>query len=156
LGTLFAPLGCVSFVKDPANLSVTFTLTNCSGIWGLARVSGVLVATYATITTPAGAPALQVDVDGHDLKLRAAKVSYHARAIVTGTGLARAMDWDGTLNGTTARGRPFDRSAKWTVEWTIGQSCIKLNGSAVGELGGRVIQTSVSNYQRCRGECPQA
>jgi hypothetical protein len=152
----FAPAGCLSVATDATSHVVTYALAACFGPWGLARVTGTITATYSLTTATDGSSVLAIDVTGDALHLNRATVSYHATATVTANGLARAMTWSGDLSGTTARGRALQRSANWNATWTVGESCVRLDGSADGEVGSRGFSTTVTDYVRCKGECPQA
>lgn len=148
----FLPSNCLTVKKDATNRKVTYTLDTCSGPWGLFRVSGTVVATYSQ--APGGG--IQIDVDGTGLKVNRATADYHAAALITASGLDRTMTWNGQLTGLTARGRAFERSASWTVTWSVGGSCVTIDGEAKGTVLKRSIDTKVEKYVRCRGECPEA
>ncbi len=152
----FTPQSCITADADVAALRVKYTLSRCTGPWGLVKVSGVVSVVYASSTN-----GLALDVTGTSLEFdisRAShgKASLHATATATSHGGARKMKWNATLDGTTARGNAFARTADWDVEWRVGQSCIALDGTAQGQVKGRGLNTHVSNYQRCQGECPAA
>lgn len=148
----FLPSGCLTVTKDATNRKVTYALDGCTGPWGLLRVSGSVVATY----TQTASGATQVEVDGAGLRYNRATADYHATAVLTASGLSRTMTWQGALTGVTARGRAFKRTASWTMLWSVGASCVELDGNAEGTVLGRPIDTTVQHYVRCRGECPEA
>jgi len=150
----FTP-GCMTASGDGAN-RLTFVLDGCTGPWGLARVSGTVVATYDVATAADGTTTLSVDVSSDALHLDRATARYHATASVIANGLAREMKWTGDLDGTTARGRALARTATWDAKWNVGESCMTLGGSTSGEVGARGFSTTVSGYVRCKHECPRA
>ena len=152
----FAPAGCLTVTTDAARDQATYVFDACSGPWGLVHVMGTVVATYTTVTTPAGAPAIHIDAVGTALHLRRATADYHASATIVTSGIARAMSWTGELSGVTARGRAFQRSAAWDVRWRIGEACVDIDGTAKGDVRGRSFVTTVRHYARCRDACPQA
>jgi hypothetical protein len=152
----FAPAGCLNVTSDTASHTVTYALDECAGPWGLARVSGTVVATYAMTTASNGGMVLTIAASSEALRFDRATASWHATASVTASGLAREMAWDGTLSGTTARGRAFTRTAEWDAKWSVGDSCVSLAGTAEGDVGARAIATTVRGYVRCRHECPLA
>ena len=152
----FAPAGCATVTKDSVNRRVTYVFDACSGPWGLVHVSGTVIASYTSVTTPAGGAAVHIDAVGTALRLKRAVVDYHASATLSTSGVSREMTWSGELSGVTARGRPFRRSAQWDVRWRIGEACVAIDGSATGDVKGRTFFTTVRHYQRCRGACPQA
>jgi hypothetical protein len=156
--SLFIPEGCVTVLPDPTNNQVTYAFNQCTGPWGLVKVSGTIVAHYTDV-----ANGLQIDVGGvqigtpAEIYLNRAIARYQATATVSGVAghpLERSMTWSGTLDGTTARGRGFTRSANWTVGWRLGDSTVSLSGSAEGDVAGRVLKTEVTDYVKSRGECP--
>ena len=98
---------------------------------------------------------LVLDFVGTQLKINRALADWSAHAEITaGRAGAREMVWTGQFSGTTARGRAFARTNKKTVAWTIGQSCVMVNGTSDGDVTGRKIHTDVISYSRCKGECP--
>lgn len=152
----FTPQSCIVADTDLTALSVKYTLSGCTGPWGLVKVSGVVTVVYAS-----GADGLALDVTGSSLEFDTSRPSHgraslHATATATSNGGAREMKWNATLDGTTARGNAFSRTADWDVEWQVGESCIALDGAAQGEVKGRALNTHISNYRRCQGECPAA
>lgn len=156
--------GCMTVTKDTTGHSATYALNGCTGIWGLVGVSGTLEASYSTSTVtldggtgPTDAIAIDVVNQGNLLLRNATATTYDAKATFWATSLVnRGMQWSGNLAGTTARGRPFQRTASWEMTWTVAGSCITLNGATNGTVESRSISTLVTNYQRCRGECPAA
>jgi hypothetical protein len=154
--SFYFPSQCL-VVTRPAQNRVQYVFDDCTGPWGILHVTGTLVATLTD--TAAG---LQIDVgDGiggpATLHFNKAVAAYQATALVTsGGGLKRSMTWTGALDGTTARGRAFSRSASWTIGWTIGESCVSIDGSAEGDVTGRKLKTVVARYSRCRGQCPSS
>ena len=66
------------------------------------------------------------------------------------------MTWKGQFFGTTARGRAFSRTNDKVIEWTIAQSCVRVNGSSEGDVTGRPLHTDVIRFSRCKFQCPAA
>ncbi len=154
-GASFVPAGCLTVASDPTSHTATYTLDRCFGPWGLARVSGIVTATYA-LSTVGGASVLHIDASSDSIRFDKATATYHATATVTARDLDREMAWSGEITGTTARGRALHRIAHWDAKWSVGQSCVRLDGSADGDVTGRGLTTTVSGYVRCKGECPRA
>ncbi|MGH7284373.1 MAG: hypothetical protein ACRELY_22830 [Polyangiaceae bacterium] len=152
----FAPQSCVTTQTDAANLAVNYTLLDCTGPWGLAKISGTLKVVYAAVTG-----GISLDVTGTGLQFNAdaphhGSADLHATATVTASGSAREMTWNASLTGTTARGNALSRTASWDMKWRVGESCIALDGSAEGAVADRTLKTEVDDYQRCADECPAA
>jgi len=152
----FFTAGCLRTRVDAAQKTAVHDLTDCGGPWGLVHVTGTVTLIYESVTTPDGRPALRVDVSGTGLKLNRSIADYNATAVIAADGLAREMHWTGHIAGTTARGRAYTRDADWTVRWTAGEPCIALDGTATGTVMNRTIQTTVSDYRRCKNDCPAA
>jgi hypothetical protein len=135
----------------PERREVTYAFDGCTGPWGLLRLTGTVIARYSQT-----ASGLMVEVTADDMRANRATVDYRATATIRGDAAGnRTMVWKGQLGGSTARGRAFQRTTDWTVRWTLGNSCIALDGQAEGNLTGRPIRTKVEDFHRCRGECPQ-
>jgi hypothetical protein len=169
VSSFFTPQSCISATQDIANSTVTYTLgangIPCTGPWGLAGIQGTVVVVYSKAQN-----GIQLAITGTDLAYNVRRPS-HATANLTATATltapttsvdggslvgARELTWTGSLNGMTARGNPFSRTANWVTDWRVGESCVSLNGSATGDVDGRDLKTTVSNYQRCLGTCPAA
>lgn len=152
----FQPQSCVTTETDTVNLRVKYTLSGCTGPWGLVKISGVVDVTYAAVDG-----GLSLDVTGSGLQFNGeqshhASADLHATATVTANGSAREMTWNATLNGTTARGNAFSRTANWDTKWRVAGTCIALDGSAEGTVDDRTLKTEVDGYQRCLDSCPAA
>lgn len=152
----FEPQSCVTTETDAVNLHVKYTLSGCTGPWGLVKITGVVDVTYASVDG-----GLSLDVTASGIQFNAeqphhASADLHATATVTADGSAREMTWNATLTGTTARSNAFSRTANWDTKWRVGGTCISLDGSAEGTVDDRTLKTEVDNYQRCLGSCPAA
>jgi hypothetical protein len=159
VGSFFTPQSCISATQDVATSTVTYTLGEngiaCSGPWGLAGIEGTVIVVYSKAEN-----GIKLDITGNGLAFNSRRPS-HATANLTATATlttpsvgARELNWTGSLTGMTARGNAFSRTATWVTDWRVGESCVSLNGSANGDVDGRDLTTTVSNYQRCLGTCP--
>lgn len=152
----FLPAGCVTSALDANDhATVIHTFDACTGPWGLTRFSGTLTVHHEA-TTQDGVAALKLDVTGSQITFRKGTADFHATAIVSADGASRHMVYDAQLSGTTSRGRALSRTVTWDETWQLGEQCITLNGETDGSVNSRDIKTTVTNYQRCRGECPAA
>ncbi len=151
----FLPLGCLTTTVDTKAATVVHKFDDCTGPWGLAHVTGTVTVVYST-GVENGAPLLKLDLRGDALKLRRATVSLHDTATLVATGASREMTFTSDAQGTTARGRTFQRKGSRDVKWTVGDACLLANGTTEGDVAGRSLITTLTNYQRCRGECPAA
>jgi hypothetical protein len=115
------------------------------------HISGVVTVSYSQ---PA-ANEIVIDYVGNDLHVNKAFVNWTAHSDITAaTALARHMVWSAKLTGTTARGRPLQRSNTMTLDWVFGQECVKVQGKSDGNLTSVEVHTDVIDFQRCGGQCP--
>ncbi len=146
-GAVLMPAGCA--VGRVQGASVTWTLTSCTGPYGLVNANGTLVATYSA-RTPTG---FTVRVTG-DLTLNRARVQPDATAIVTVAGTSRTARVTVNGHGTGPRGVAYQNSGSYTATWD--GSCLGLDGSVTTSGGGASGTVTFANYRRCRGRCPAA
>ncbi|MBI2392626.1 MAG: hypothetical protein HYV09_23780 [Deltaproteobacteria bacterium] len=158
----FQPTSCVTSTRA-ANV-VTWTFTDCQGPFGLAQLSGKLIATY-TARAPSS---LEVVIKSEGLKLASAEgvslvradVSIDATAIltITATG-AQNIRWQG-LYTVTLPAKRIDHQAAY--ELTKAAECIQLGGTATTTLndarGKRGVTTTLTGYERCgvQRACPNS
>jgi hypothetical protein len=148
---LYFPKGCLTVASDDAAKTVTYDFADCAGPNGIFRLRGRVVATYAT------APGtLTLDLVGHDLQVNRSAVDWTAHATITAAGLARSMHWQGTLSGTTARGKTFSRTNTKNVAWRFGERCYAVSGVSEGKVRDRFLRTEITDFRRCQGACPEA
>jgi len=148
---LYFPKGCLAVTSNDAAKSVTYDFTGCAGPNGIFNITGRVVATYVT------APGmLTLDLVGNDLRVNRSVVDWTAHAEISAAGLARQMDWKGTLSGTTARGKTFSRTNTKTVTWRFGERCYGVSGVSEGNVRDRYLRTEISDFRRCQGACPEA
>ena len=148
---LYFPKGCLTVTNDDAARSVTYDFAGCVGPNGIFNITGRVVATYAT------APGmLTLDLVGNDLHVNRSVVDWTAHADISSAGLARQMDWKGTLSGTTARGKTFSRTNTKTVTWRFGERCYGVSGVSEGNVRDRYLRTEIADFRRCQGACPEA
>jgi hypothetical protein len=153
---LYFPTNCLTVTSDEAAKTVTYDFGNttdpsCAGRNGIFKITGRVVATYAT------APGLlTLDLVGSDLHVNRSSLDWSAHASISSAGLARQMTWQGTLEGTTARGRTFSRTNTKTVTWRFGERCYGVNGVSEGNVRGRFLRTEITDFRRCQGACPEA
>jgi hypothetical protein len=148
---LYFPKGCLTVTSDSAARTVTYDFAGCAGPNGIFKITGRVVATYAT------APGmLSLDLVGNDLQINRSSVDWSAHADISSTGLDRQMTWQGTLSGTTARGKTFSRTNTKTVTWRFGERCYGVSGVSEGNVRDRFLRTEITDYRRCQGACPEA
>lgn len=152
---IYFPRGCLAVTSDTAAKTATYTFgvggRGCSGPRGLFNITGEVKVKYSATES-----ALHLDVVATKLTINRATVDWTASADVTADGVKRTMTWKAQLSGATARERNFGRTTDSKIEWSIGEPCLGLSGTSVGDVRGRSIRVDVSNFRRCRGGCPEA
>jgi len=148
---LYFPKGCLTVTSDDAAKTVTYDFAGCAGPNGIFKITGRVVATYAT------APGmLTLDLVGNDLQVNRSTVDWTAHAAISSAGLAREMHWQGTLSGTTARGKTFSRTNTKVVTWRFGERCYGVSGVSEGKVRDRFLRIEIADFRRCQGACPEA
>lgn len=144
----FTPSSCVTAVQSGA--TVTYTLTNCTGRFGLVSVSGIVVAKYSRV---AGG-AVQVLVTSTGLKANRATIDVNATVTVTQAGATKTASVVSSASGTGPRGITVTRNGTYSVTYDTTSECATVNGTWATTSGARQSSTTVSNYARCKGACP--
>lgn len=148
----FLPAGCLTVTSDEAAKTTTYTFASCTGPYGLITLNGSVALAY----TQRGAT-VDATITAAGFQVNGATIDWDVAASVqAGAAGARTMTWSGTIAGTTAKGRALSRQNDKVFTWTAGGSCIGIDGISTGNLSGRSLEIDVSNYQRCKGECPEA
>ncbi len=148
---LYFPKGCLTVASDDAAKTVTYDFADCAGPNGIFRIRGRVLATYAT-----GPGMLTLDLVGNDLQVNRSTIDWSAHAAISAAGLARSMHWQGTLSGTTARGKTFSRTNTKDVAWRFGERCYAVSGTSEGKVRDRFLRTEITDFRRCQGACPEA
>ncbi len=146
----FSPAGCA--VATRAGSQVTYVLTNCTGPYGLVKVSGTLVATYARVLS--NSSAVQVTITGTGLKANQATLDVNATVLATQTGTVKKAEVKSTANGTGPRGVTLTRDGTYTVTFDSSSQCVTIDGAWQTSAGASTSTTTVSTYARCKGACP--
>ncbi len=148
---LYFPKGCLAVTSDDAAKTVTYDFADCAGPNGIFKIRGRVVASYTT------APGLlTLNLVGNDLQVNRSVVDWSAHAVISSAGLEREMLWQGTLSGTTARGKSFSRTNTKTVTWRFGERCYAVSGVSEGTVRDRFLRTEITDFRRCQGACPEA
>ena len=152
VGSWFPPAGCVQGTIDTTTKTATYVFNACTGPLGLVELDGTVNLTWAD--SPGS---LTVNYSAQGFKINRATIdSWKATAAVTASGSDRHMVYTAQLSGTTARGRTFTRSNDKTIDWTVGQPCVKVSGQSDGTILGVELRTTIDAFSRCAAECPQA
>lgn len=145
--------GCVTSTR---NLNVvTYVLLNCTGPYGLVKVSGTMVVTYTRQVDGS----IKADATGTGLKVNDGTLDLTATAIYSkdAAGLEHVVvNTHGV--GTGARGHTGDRVGNYTVTRDQTAGCVSLEGKWTTQWDGSRATTStqVTGLKKCSGACPAA
>lgn len=147
-GSVFQPAGCVQ--AQAMGARVTYAFTNCTGAYGLVRVSGTLQATFSEVTPTGRTIAVTGELQANGLTLRPS-----ATARVTFMGSTRLATVTIMGTGSTPRPSAFSNSGTYMSSWD--GSCLGLNGRVTNaSAAGGSVTVDITNYRRCRGGCPES
>jgi hypothetical protein len=150
VGTRFKPQGCAT--QSQMGATVTYTLTNCTGPYGLVKVTGTLTAVYSR----ASGGGVNVVITGTGVKANNATIDINSTVVATQTnGVKKAVV---TINagGTGPRGGSLTRSGAYTLTFDTVAECLTIDGSWMTGTARLGASTVVSGYKRCKGTCPTA
>ncbi len=149
---------CVT-VASAAALSI-YHFANCDGPYGLAKVNGDVAVSWASTS-----PTFHIEVSSSNLRVGNATISsWTATADVTASGSERTMIWQSSASGTVLvhqSARAFVRTIDATSTWTLGDSCIDIEGAAQGSIeksNGAIlhVNTRASAFVACAESCPNS
>lgn len=145
----FSPAGCA--VAEVQGTTVLYTLTDCTGPFGVARIDGSVQVTFSVASD-----GLHATIAGSGVSARGATLELDADALYTESGTARTLTVNTAGTATGPRGRQVERSGSYTVSWDAAAQCASLDGAWSTEAGARTWSTEVSGLQRCADQCPAA
>lgn len=143
--------GCVTATR---NLNVvTYVMVDCTGPYGLVKVSGTMVVTY----TRQADGSIKADAQGTGLKVNEGTLDLSAVAIYSknAAGLETAVvETHGT--GTGKRGNTGVRVGNYVVTRDQAASCVTLDGQWSTAWNGSkaTSSTEVSGLKKCAASCP--
>lgn len=149
-GQSFLPAGCATAAQDGS--TARFLFRNCRNTLGVSAIYGALTVRYEL--TPEGRlratlNALGLRAMGASLDL-GATVTYGAReSLIT-------ADVDTRTSGVGLRGLRLTRSGQYTLSWEPSTQCLGLDGTWATTVPSGTAETSLSDFRRCMGRCPQA
>ncbi len=145
--TDFEPSGCATV--SVSGTTVTWTFEDCTGRWGLARVSGSLTVDYRV--GPRGASA---EVSSSNLTLSGRPVSIQATVTRTSSGSSETLAADSQLTLETARLGSLDWSGQVSAEWEEGGDCVTLSGTWTAAYQAASWTVQATDFQVCASGCP--
>ncbi len=144
----FTPSSCVTAMQQGPK--VTYTLTNCTGRYGLVSVTGVVTAVYSR----AAGGGVDVVLTSTGLKANQATLDVNATVRATEAGSVRTAKVDSTTKGTGPRGTTLTHDGDYTVVYDRTTECLTVNGTWSTGVGTKSSTTTVTNFARCKGACP--
>ena len=139
--------GCVT--ATVASTSTTYHYANCDGVTGDVNVAWSI-----------SGPTFHADVSASSLVVGTVSLtSWSASADVTASGAQRTMVWQSSASGdVVVRGasRAFSRDVDATLAWTVGASCVDVEGQATGAIDAFHLATRTTSFVACDGACPNA
>jgi hypothetical protein len=145
--TWYQPSTCLT--ATAATNVATYTLTDCTGPWGLVHVTGSVIVTYTK-----QADGLHADANATGLLVDGATLNLDSQAVysVTGTTKTLVVATDG--GGTGRRGTRITRHGSYTLTWDTASMCGTLDGDWSTGVNGATWSTTMSGYRQCQGACP--
>lgn len=129
--------------------TVNYTFTDCAGPFGLARMSGVMRATWFDRS----ANGWTVQLNG-EVTIGRALHRTNTTAAVAFTDAARTAMVTVSGNGTGPRGTAYATSGTYTATWDAG--CVGIDGTLMVAAGRLRLTVTPNNWRGCRGACPAA
>lgn len=139
--------GCYVFTIDGD--TITYTLTDCRGPFGLVGVSGDVTITYRMTRSSIG-----FDITTSNLTIGEASVSYTINADVATD--ARNVSVDSMGSTTGRRGNSITYSGSYDLRYNASSECAGIDGSWSANARAAAWTTTVTNWQRCADRCPQS
>jgi len=145
----FQPAGCA--IVSVTGTTVTTTLANCTGRFGLLHVTGTIVSAFSDASD-----GVHVVATAHGLAINRATLDIDATAVITEQAGVRTIAVSTQGQGVGPRGHSFTRQGSYTIVRDLATSCIELDGQWQVDAAGLTRTTSVTGLHRCDGSCPSA
>jgi hypothetical protein len=147
LGARFTPASCLTVTPSATAIKAVFD--DCTGVSGLAHVTGELDLTVSLTTGG------EITVHGvsSNLKVAGADLNVDATATYSSQGSAHTLTVTTTGSGTGPRGHEVDHDGSYTVSWDSSSQCRSLMGAWSTELGSSTRSNEVDITQ-CGTGCP--
>ncbi|WP_437537682.1 hypothetical protein WME79_18755 [Sorangium sp. So ce726] len=145
----FRPAGCAT--AEVQGTTVTYTLNDCTGPFGVARIDGTVQVSYSL-----AADGLHATLAGDGVSARGATLDLDAEAVYTVNGSTKSLTVTTAGTAVGPRGHSIEREGSYVARWEAERSCLSLDGSWSTRAGARTWSTQVSGFERCVAECPAA
>jgi hypothetical protein len=145
--TALWPTGCATRAEDPVDPRVTHvTYNDCIGPFGLVHLDGEVVMTFS-----AGVGGgLHTALAGVSLTANGHPITYTATADIAIRGTTRRVEWQGSWTRVDALGATVVHTSDLNIDVDTVAACRTANGTAKTTVGGREVDTTISDYEVCR------
>lgn len=144
--TYYTPAGCV--VATASGATVSYTFNNCEGGYGLTSVSG---AVKLELSESNGQLAFMAT--STDLTVGGAPFILDMSGTATAAGTQRTVM---VRSHSRAPSQVDSRDVQITMSWEQGTGCVTLNGSGGSTRGDITTTSTITDYHRCVGQCPDS
>jgi hypothetical protein len=152
LGIYLQPAGCAVGTIDLAEPNrVSWEIDDCTGPFGFVTIHGTVEVVYTAI--PDG---IRAEYSGTGVKFNQATMDLDASSELTFVGQTRHRSVTTHSKGFGARGHEIEREGTYELSWDIATHCLRLDGTWESRVDNKRWTTSVSDWERCEGECPKA
>ena len=147
--TFWQPSGCVT--ASASGATVTYTLNDCTGPFGLVHVTGTVVIEYSLALD-----GIHAHATANDLMVNGATLDIDAQAVFSINNGTKRLAVTTSGNGTGPFGNAITRSGNYVLTWNAATSCLGLDGSWATTIGAHQWSTQVSAFSKCGAQCPAA
>lgn len=144
------PAGCLT--KTVVGSTVTYVFNNCTGRYGLVKVTGTITAVYSRAT----GGGIQVVATGKGMKANNVTFDLQATVKATQTGNVKKAEVVSDSTGSGPRGAAVVRQGNYTATYDAETGCVTLDGTWETTVALRKATTTVTNFKTCKGQCPAA
>lgn len=145
----YQPAACVT-AKLVGKSTVEYTLSDCTGPFGLVHVSGTLDVDFQT-----AADGLHFHATGSGLDINGGAIDVDATGVYAETGADKVLTVQTNGKGTGPRGTAITRQGEYVATWS-GDGCFGLDGDWTTTVGAIAWDTAVDAFERCDAQCPAA
>lgn len=142
------PSGCATAV--PSGNQVTYTLTSCSGPYGIAKMTGVVTISFMV----SGVNALDIELASDNLVVGGATLTLSATATYQKGSTTDMLTVAANNQATSSRAGNVTHMGMYTIGWDA--TCLQLDGNFSTTIAGLTWTTAVTGYERCENSCPKA
>ena len=144
----FTPAGCANTMTS-ANV-VLLQMTNCSGPFGINRVTGSVTFLFTEQSNGA-----QIAATATKLQIGGGNLTISATGVLTTVGNARTLTVNTNGGGIGPNGSSVEREGQYMITWNAGDTCATVNGAvSAGTVNEET--TSFGGLVLCTPGCPRS